>query len=476
MWLEGRLSACNAYTRDMRSAEGPNPSQVLGMLRPLVLVVDGHGLVRQAHGAFGGLLGYRNDELLGTSVFDLISTTDDLLLDGYVGPSVTQPFDPLPFGYRGRVLAADGTHRHVAVYVAGELAEDGSPWWVVTLIPGALDASSSRTLSAELSGGNRADVRRSLAAELARPDVVRPSRSFFVDLVSALTPSVASSYGFENFEALIDEAIAGGWYPWERLDDLDGFWVCERDEIPPTVSERLAEFGWRVGGVVGVSVAGVVAGAYILVVQDDVPPAEIAGSTSLHGRIGNLVQITQMVLERWIERDALALAASTDRLTGLGNRSVLEQRLARADDDTSLLYVDIDRFKAVNDTWGHRVGDEVLIEVARRLQNVCRPNDVVVRLGGDEFVVVLQNVDATTAEHIGRRIVNEASAPLHLPVGPESVSVSVGLSSNADLAVDRRRGSLLEAADAAMLSAKRQGRARLVTESDAGSEGDAQPR
>lgn len=99
-------------------------------------------------------------------------------------------------------------------------------------------------------------------------------------------------------------------------------------------------------------------------------------------------------------REARALAR-TDELTGIGNRRFFDEALARArrrGRPLAAVYVDLDQLKKVNDTLGHRAGDEMLIRVARTLRRRCRSTDVVARLGGDEFVILLLDGDEAAAE------------------------------------------------------------------------------
>ena len=122
-----------------------------------------------------------------------------------------------------------------------------------------------------------------------------------------------------------------------------------------------------------------------------------------------------------------------------------------------MLYVDVDRFKDVNDRWGHAIGDRVLVEIARRIARSCHPDDLVARFGGDEFVVLLRGVDAATADVVGRRVLANAAAPLRMDDGPDRVTLSVGV------ALAASGEDPVDAADRAMLTAKRLGRDRIVT-------------
>jgi diguanylate cyclase (GGDEF)-like protein/PAS domain S-box-containing protein len=145
----------------------------------------------------------------------------------------------------------------------------------------------------------------------------------------------------------------------------------------------------------------------------------------------------------------------TDHLTGLRNRRGFEEALARADGGTSLLLIDLDNFKDVNDVLGHDSGDVVLAEVARRLARQARPQDVVARIGGDEFGVILYDADRSVAELIASRIVQVLGVPYQLNGAFPPLGASVGVSCSGARQNPRE---LVVAADAALYAAKRAGR------------------
>lgn len=165
--------------------------------------------------------------------------------------------------------------------------------------------------------------------------------------------------------------------------------------------------------------------------------------------------------------------AMRDPLTGLPNRRMLDDRgqqlgFAGADlERLAVLYVDMDGFKQVNDSFGHRAGDDVLVAFAQRLTNCVRPHDLIGRLGGDEFAVLLADIDEDEAIDIADRIVDMARAPF--PVGARQVRIgaSVGVATGREVAFGDTTLStldvLLHRADAAMLHAKRAGKARAAT-------------
>jgi len=164
---------------------------------------------------------------------------------------------------------------------------------------------------------------------------------------------------------------------------------------------------------------------------------------------------------------AWAHRALHDPLTGLPNRALLldhlEKALARSSRDgthVALLFFDVDKFKLVNDTRGHDVGDDLLCQIADRIRTVLRPSDLVARLGGDEFVVLFDGVESDAhALAVGRRVTEVIeSTPMALPSGELSVTISAGVALSHTGTPPTR---LMREADAAMYRAKELGRARL---------------
>jgi diguanylate cyclase (GGDEF)-like protein len=155
-----------------------------------------------------------------------------------------------------------------------------------------------------------------------------------------------------------------------------------------------------------------------------------------------------------------------DSLTGLPNRALFLDQLKQAVDrfksdrvPRALLFIDLDEFKVINDSLGHKMGDELLVVAARRLQTCLRPEDTAARLGGDEFTVLLDSVaDAGDAIQAAQRIVKTLSAPIKLGERQIFLRTSVGIA----LCQDANSGPdvLLRNADAAMYEAKREGKAR----------------
>lgn len=175
------------------------------------------------------------------------------------------------------------------------------------------------------------------------------------------------------------------------------------------------------------------------------------------------------VEERKKIEEKLFHEANHDTLTGLANRQMFMQHLKQQftlrgrepDLRFALLFIDLDRFKLINDTMGHHAGDCFLVEVSQRLLRTVREHDLVARLGGDEFVVLLTQLSSDTdAEEVADRIIEAVRAPMQLQDQQVHSGASIGIAcykadySNAD--------ALLRDADAAMYQAKAMGRNRFV--------------
>jgi diguanylate cyclase (GGDEF)-like protein len=157
--------------------------------------------------------------------------------------------------------------------------------------------------------------------------------------------------------------------------------------------------------------------------------------------------------------------ATHDELTGLPNRALVLDRLQhamargeRSEAGVCVLFVDLDRFKGINDSLGHSVGDEVLTVVSARLQEAVRPSDTVGRLAGDEFVVVCEDITHAAALHIAERVAAVISEPVNLYGRDMVITASVGLATACPTA---QAEDVLRDADVAMYRAKERGRNRI---------------
>jgi diguanylate cyclase (GGDEF)-like protein len=177
-----------------------------------------------------------------------------------------------------------------------------------------------------------------------------------------------------------------------------------------------------------------------------------------------ILKTIRYAIERKESDQHFAFLSHYDKLTGLANRELFRDRLhqamsraERAGKLVALLFLDLDRFKSVNDTLGHLAGDELLVEVAARLKTCVRRSDTIARLGGDEFTIILEGLDAPVdAEIVCRKIIKSLEAPLLLRNHEIYVTTSIGVTFFPT--DDNDLNGLLRNADAAMYRAKEEGR------------------
>ncbi|HSH58932.1 MAG TPA: EAL domain-containing protein [Acidimicrobiales bacterium] len=197
--------------------------------------------------------------------------------------------------------------------------------------------------------------------------------------------------------------------------------------------------------------------------------------TVLHDEDGELcgfAKVTRDVTERMELLSNLKHQALHDALTGLPNRVLFTEHLRQAlvrqdrhDHLVAVLYLDVDRFKVINDSLGHQVGDRLLVALGERVRTVTRPEDTVARMGGDELAVLCEVADEADAMAVAHRILNALKDPLRandyeLVIG---TSIGVALTKDSDMDADR----LMADADVAMYSVKERGRGRVELFNDA---------
>lgn len=205
----------------------------------------------------------------------------------------------------------------------------------------------------------------------------------------------------------------------------------------------------------------------------DVFDAVAAGVNSL----GEELEATYREIEDRIADRTAELAIATrelrrralhDDLTGLVNRAAFWERLAHRLNGThprgsnlAVLFLDVDDFKTVNDTLGHAAGDQLLVELARRLTDELREGDIAARVGGDEFLVLLGEIPtARAALAVAHRIHDRLRAPYDLGAHRHTTTASIGVAVGSD--AHTTSDAIVAAADAAMYDAKRSGRGRCV--------------
>jgi diguanylate cyclase (GGDEF)-like protein/PAS domain S-box-containing protein len=245
-------------------------------------------------------------------------------------------------------------------------------------------------------------------------------------------------------------------------DDLPGLLANMRSSVTGTMPPYHAEFRLRTttGGWVWVRARG-----------------RVVERESHTGKALRMAGTYANVNDRKLTEDRLRYLAEFDTLTDLPNRALFHERLRQAMTRTrpprtlAVLFLDIDRFKQINDTLGHEAGDQLLKEFARRMQSTVRLSDTVARLAGDEFTIILENLrDPQDAAVVAGKLVAALGEPVVLGGAARKVTASIGVATHKD---GDTADALLRRADTALYEAKRRGRDGFFLERDAGGSSQA---
>jgi len=268
--------------------------------------------------------------------------------------------------------------------------------------------------------------------------------------------------------AFIDMRMPPG---WDGLETIEKLWLVDAD-VQVVVCSAHSDYDWadfarRLGH-----------SDKLLVLKKPFEPIEVLQAATaltrkwqdaqnLKRHVHELEQTVHARTERLEAANRqLRHLATHDALTGLPNRVLLDDRLEQAiahakrgGQPFALLMVDLDRFKLVNDSMGHRAGDELLRTIAQRLQGSVRSVDTVARVGGDEFVLVLSPAEIGEARTVARKVIEAIREPMNLAGGDVHVSASAGIAMYPADGVTNEM--LLSNADSAMYCAKNRGRNQL---------------
>lgn len=248
----------------------------------------------------------------------------------------------------------------------------------------------------------------------------------------------------------------------EFLNDPEALWRIIHPEDEAAMRLKLAERLVSGGGPALQYRAIHKRTGQVLWIEDTVVPQR-DDNHEVTGLIGILRDITQ----RKALQDKLVRAAFHDSLTGLPNRSLFMDRLANAisrgkrsgNQHWAVLFIDLNRFKSINDNLGHDVGDKVLISTAQRIKNCLRAGDTLARLGGDEFIALLDDITSADDTYRVSARIHEALAPPHVIDGHEvPCTVSIGIATGKP--GYQQPEEVLRNADTAMYRAKAEGEAR----------------
>lgn len=433
--------------------------QVLDALPTAVVVVDFTGTVIYGNAALARLSGVTVEEGLDTNMLEYVHPDDEhWLAEAFVhlgrgGDAVSEiverPWAPIKY----RLIGADGTTIPVEATGTGQLHMNGIEAVIYELRPAHEQDIFHRVLAGVASSGD-AHEHLDLIVELISASaldidsaVVRWSIDGGCEIVTAASDELQ--------EILHRAALDDGLGCFSEASQTPAFSAVHN--IDGDVGAALAGLGYQDAWHIDVA-SGFGSWTY-----------RVLGFTTVHqvpargviDRLEQAAELASVVLLRTHAEEQLAHAALHDELTGLRNRSGLRALMDdRSDrlDELSVLFVDLDGFKEINDRHGHRQGDSILQMVAVRLEGAAPDGSVVARLGGDEFAVLVTDHDIDGAAAIARTIAASLARPFTSGGRQLTISASVGI---AAVQVGHNVEIALAEADQAMYSAKRAGGNRV---------------
>lgn len=426
-------------------ADGSDARETARMLHTLIANID--GMVYRCHNDSQWTMEFVSDGCLAVTGY----SAEDLLFNNTLSyEQLTHPEDRLRV--RGHINAALSQRRRFDVEYR-IVSRNGAERWVWERGTG-LYAPDGRVLAVE---GIVQDISTRETTYRALRDAERRYRSLFDNALEGVfrttpegryldaNPALARIYGFET--------------PLELVNSLSD--ISAQLYVDPSRRRAFVEVMQRQGMISGFESQVRRRDGRLIWISEN--------ARAVHDDSGRLVcyeGTVEDVTELREYKERIERQARLDDLTGLANRSLLRERLQEAvrgaggaNTRFALVFVDLDRFKYVNDSLGHHAGDELLCVMATRLTECAPEGTTVARVGGDEFVLLVPGADENAARDLTRRILVATAEPWHFNGTEQRVNGSVGVALYPDHGRDP--DTLLKNADAAMYLAKEQGRSTL---------------
>ncbi len=435
---------------------GAVAARALDQLTDFAALLDGSGDVVWANDFARRLLGYANDDILGTSIAQHLHPDDLARALSVLGRMSTDEvaLPVTPAFYRLRTREGAWIRVELNATLVARDARGGEEDHVAVFGRYSGDHDLQDRIMDLLTTGGRTEEAISLVPEFGL------WRHEGIDYAVCFLDDEGKARGAGSSTLLALGGLDDPHTPWARVSQTGDEVLAVIDELDPVFAAGARDANFT--HVWGVPVPDPLHGSYSVVAFGR--HAGGADAETHAYALEVMVKMLRLILVWRHQVLSLRRAARLDALTGVANRGGFWAALDGLERDSDAhmigaLFVDLDGFKAVNDRYGHAVGDMVLVEVARRLEHVVRPGDVVSRLGGDEFAVVASGLASEEdAAAIASRIVAALGEPFVVAGEVLALGASVGVATVTDGEFDPDH--FLEQADRALYRAKKAGRGR----------------
>jgi diguanylate cyclase (GGDEF)-like protein/PAS domain S-box-containing protein len=427
------ISERKAAEQEVAAANSQRKAVLDAATRVAIIATDPHGVVTMFNAGAERMLGYGADEMIGQrSVVEMHRQSELAHYAERLAMDMARPFDVLVVR-----AAAEGLEEREWTWVRNDGRE------LIVLLAVTALRNDAGAITGYLHVATDVTERKAAEAMLRKQSAAITASMDGIGILDAeleftyANDALAKLYAYPSPQTLIGKSLV------DLYEDSEN--ERFRHFILPTVLERGR---WR-GETTGLR-------------RDHVTFPQEISLTALDG--GGIVCVVRDISERTYAEEQIKHLAYHDALTGLPNRLLFKDRLTvalshaqRNGTRLSVLFLDLDRFKVINDSLGHNIGDQLLQAVAARVQSCVRESDTVARLGGDEFTLLLPNLSRSDdAAPVAQKLLEAVRYPFHIEGREFFITTSIGVSLYPEDGLDAE--ALIKNADTAMYQAKEQGR------------------